>query len=1276
MPEISLPNYENEIDQLVEQARYLEALAHIRHLLSQYPHYAGAYYLLGKALLEADLHDLAADMFRRALSADPEMLIARIGLSIAHERRNDLGAAIWNLERAMELDLGNDDIAEELRRMYGRRDGEELDHVPQTRAGLARLYLRAHRYGRAVHELRSLLEAEPARPDLMTALAEAYWRDGQLVQASEVCQDILDVMPYNCKANLLLGTLWVSSGQEEGWAYLRRAQEVDPEGHRADAVFGTDSLLESHEVALDRLVYDPEALGVDRESAWFRRLESASVSVGISEAPSEMTESEVRLVDLTAGLESQIEIPDWLRELGGAVEEEAEEAGLGWMADLEFEEMAEPAGSDLSEEEALPSFDELKDLEATFEAETEIDLADLGLEEDATPEWLTELTSEELAAELAEVDGTPDWLLELVGEDISGAEEPETAAIEPETATEEGLVKEKFDDEDLDWLQGFDEEDAAAAETAAEELGEVAAQTPVEEAFDDEELDWLEEFGEQVAEEAVGEAGAIDLAESPDWLRELQASAPEEEAAPEDEAEEARTDWVPDAELLEDDGMPPWLEELKPEPELVDEEPESGLPSDEEVPDWLAELTSSETDAEPQDVPDWLARLEISGDTEPTPTEVAELPDVEAGVPIDETTVIEQETGEKREEAEDLVPEAPAEMQSDVTIEEAVEGAGEELEAPLTTDVAREAEAPVEEDGEAAEITPAEMSLSADALSGDEALAWLESLTSGKEETLRAEAEAASAQRVDEILGRRREVEVEVPTPEEADEVGEESAAVESELPEGGVVTSPPVVDEAPTVEVGRSVLPEDAVSDDVLSGDDALAWLESLAAGKEDILQAQVDAAAAERADEILGRRRTSSEARVTDAGPSTDSESETGVAEPADVPEFDETASPVPSETDAFEKLAAPDIATEAAEAADQDILSGDDALAWLESLAVGKEDELRTQAEVEAAQRVDELLGRPQEPEPELSDEPETASSTDEVATDSAVTDETTPGRWVAFEEKVVEVTEVPPVVAPGPVSETAQEEGETASADVVSDDEVSGEDALDWLERLPPDRETELRTQLEAEPVETTTADTEPRFFGWSAFDETPEEVPPAAAAAGEAEAAEASDTVAPDVKEAIPAALEGAPRAETKVEQETPNAADETAEPSVEATEEGEAPQEVAPEPAVEEESEAEISEVELDEMREHIKSKRSDHATRLKLAQTLWDVGEEEEALQHYSRLIKSNAKTEEVVADLERYAEEHADESRVLRTLGDAYMKFGELDKALAIYNRAMDLL
>jgi len=123
VPEITLQEYEAEIDSLIEEARYLEAFAHTRHILNQHPRYINAYYLLGDIMLEADLPELAVDMFHRTLTADPEHRMARIGLGLAYQHLNNLNAAIWNLERAYELKPSDLEVVDELRRLYGRRDG-------------------------------------------------------------------------------------------------------------------------------------------------------------------------------------------------------------------------------------------------------------------------------------------------------------------------------------------------------------------------------------------------------------------------------------------------------------------------------------------------------------------------------------------------------------------------------------------------------------------------------------------------------------------------------------------------------------------------------------------------------------------------------------------------------------------------------------------------------------------------------------------------------------------------------------------------------------------------------------------------------------------------------------------------------------------------------------------------------------------------------------------------------------------------------------------------
>ncbi|NBD34746.1 MAG: tetratricopeptide repeat protein, partial [Chloroflexi bacterium] len=387
MAEVTLQTYEEEVDQLIEASRYIEAIAHIRNILKQHPSYYGIYYLIGKMMLDNRMPELAIEMFRRVLAANPEHMMARIGLGLAHDQLDNLDAAIWNLERAYELHPGNTDLADELARLYGQRDGLRPDYIPLNRAALARLYMRGNLTSRAVEELRSLLEEEPERVDLQLTLAEAYYKDNQIVQAADTCQQILDYLPYCLKANLLLGTLWVNSGQEEGQLYLQTAQEIDLQNRTSEEMFGTQTLLEPREVTLERLTYDPEALDVDQKSQWFQRLESASVSIGVSEAAPQMTDEEVRLVDVTAELESQIEMPDWLSELGPLGEDEEEE---DWLSGFGEEEAAEAI------EETTEEFEVSLDAAETIEASVEEG------EEAEMPDWLREMRGEEAEAAVIE----------------------------------------------------------------------------------------------------------------------------------------------------------------------------------------------------------------------------------------------------------------------------------------------------------------------------------------------------------------------------------------------------------------------------------------------------------------------------------------------------------------------------------------------------------------------------------------------------------------------------------------------------------------------------------------------------------------------------------------------------------------------------------------------------------------------------------------------------------------------------------------------------------
>jgi biotin carboxyl carrier protein/tetratricopeptide (TPR) repeat protein len=302
MTQISLAEYREQIEASIAQERYEEAVAHGRHILEQYPKYVSAYWLLGKAMLEAGQAQHASDMFQRVLSADPENLLAWVSMSEIAEQRGDLEAAVWYLERAFELATDNEKVAEELRHLYGEMEGREPERLQLTQGALARLYLRGDLLSRAINELRKLLDEHPDRVDLRVALAEALWRSGQRLQAAEVCQEILEEQPYNLKANLILGEIWTNSGREEGEFYLERAEAIDPENRVAQELFGSFSPLPTEQPQITHLEY--EAPG-EEGPAWM-------IPVG------ELGHAEEGALARPEGLAtSKIEIPEWLRELAG-----------------------------------------------------------------------------------------------------------------------------------------------------------------------------------------------------------------------------------------------------------------------------------------------------------------------------------------------------------------------------------------------------------------------------------------------------------------------------------------------------------------------------------------------------------------------------------------------------------------------------------------------------------------------------------------------------------------------------------------------------------------------------------------------------------------------------------------------------------------------------------------------------------------------------------------------------------------------------------------------
>jgi len=257
MARITLHEYLDEARQWIDDGDYDEAIGICRHILKRYPRHIRTYQILGEACLEKGEFEEAADIFERILQqADPESFVAHAGLGILREEQGRIAEAIWYMERAFEIVPNNEEVRNALRRLYGKRDGEEPTRIKHNRAALARLYLRGGQYRQAIDKLRDLLDEEEnhERMDLHLALAETLWRDERREQAIETARAILEAVPNCLKAILILGMIHIEKGlDEEGQDILSAARSLDPENEVAESLFGDRSPLPTVLVRVPRL---------------------------------------------------------------------------------------------------------------------------------------------------------------------------------------------------------------------------------------------------------------------------------------------------------------------------------------------------------------------------------------------------------------------------------------------------------------------------------------------------------------------------------------------------------------------------------------------------------------------------------------------------------------------------------------------------------------------------------------------------------------------------------------------------------------------------------------------------------------------------------------------------------------------------------------------------------------------------------------------------------------------------------------------------------------
>ena len=498
MADISLQEYLEKVETLLQGDNNDEVVQHCRHILRYYPKNAAAYRLLGQALLHGSSLDEAEEILRRVLSVYPDDYVAHLGLSEIQERRSNGNEAIWHLERAFEQTPNDAQITDKLRDLYRRYRQTNQDRIQLTSGALARQYIRSGLHTQAIGTLQNALAQSPKRADLRLLLASTFWDSGHEVEGAEAALDVLKILPDCVQANQILAWLWLAEGRpSDAQRYVSRIEAVDPylafqmvqSAPPPDNAF-TLPELDYTSIARRRLATS--------QPDWLQEIDQREQEAGQVEDDWMAMAADDVAMDAPSPADEALETPmpaDWMLD-------EAEASGAVEADDLFAEfETAEGTADDIpvAEADAAPVRTGMTDLLSRLdepqaqetEAAGNIEMADLSfLDEEDLPDadWLT--VPDDAAAEAEEELPTSGWLSNAGDFQEASDVDDDLTWLESAEA-ETGVTGWEAEQDDTEWLQ----------EAEALTIGGTDALPGTD---DEDPLAWLHESGVELSETEGG----------------------------------------------------------------------------------------------------------------------------------------------------------------------------------------------------------------------------------------------------------------------------------------------------------------------------------------------------------------------------------------------------------------------------------------------------------------------------------------------------------------------------------------------------------------------------------------------------------------------------------------------------------------------------------------------------------------------------------------------------------------------------------------------------
>ncbi|MDP3721690.1 MAG: tetratricopeptide repeat protein, partial [Anaerolineaceae bacterium] len=179
------------------------------------------------------------------------------------------------MEQAFDVQPSNLAIQDELKRLFGRRDGEQPSKIRLTRGALVRMYARGELFQQAITEILSILEEDPRRIDLEVILARMHYSSGAIDEAEADCNRILEKFPFCFEANRILQQIHLTKNNSEAATINKnRLISLDPYYQFITSPF-SDNEIPENKVQLDKLEVIPSNNFDSHIPEWFDEIDQS-----------------------------------------------------------------------------------------------------------------------------------------------------------------------------------------------------------------------------------------------------------------------------------------------------------------------------------------------------------------------------------------------------------------------------------------------------------------------------------------------------------------------------------------------------------------------------------------------------------------------------------------------------------------------------------------------------------------------------------------------------------------------------------------------------------------------------------------------------------------------------------------------------------------------------------------------------------------------------------------------------------------------------------------